>query len=113
MHFFRKTMSLLLIAGFITSSLYIPSSKADLTLPRPGSMVDLSPAYEPALLKGLTVHKDNPFLFDFIMDTGRESLSGNTLKAEGDRLVKYFFASLAIPEKRSLGQSFPPMKKAV
>src|SRR5271154_1532396 len=62
-------------------------------------MVDLSPAYEPALIKGLTVHKDNPFLFDFILDTGNSKLTGNALKQEGNRLVKYFFACLTIPEK--------------
>src|SRR5208283_5726195 len=70
-----------------------------LGLPAPGTMVNLSTAYEPALIKGLTVHKDNPFLFDFIVDTGNSGIEGDALKKEGDRLVKYFFASLTIPEK--------------
>jgi hypothetical protein len=78
----------------------IPSpSEDDFVLPKPGSLVDLSPAYEPALLKGLTVHKDNPFLFDFILDTGHSQLGGKALKQESNRLVKYFFACLTIPEK--------------
>jgi len=62
-------------------------------------MVNLSPAYEPAIIKGLTVHKDNPFLFDFIVDVGQDKMDGAPLKAEGNKLIKYFLASLAIPEK--------------
>src|ERR1700691_229934 len=62
-------------------------------------MVVLSPAYQPAIIKGLTVHKDNPFLFDFIVDVGQDHLQGPALKREGEKLIKYFLASLAIPEK--------------
>ena len=72
---------------------------SDLNLPKAGIMVNLSPAYEPALIKGLTVHQDNPFLFDFIVDTGHSKLKDQELKAEGERLVKYFFAGMTIPEK--------------
>ncbi|MBF0511737.1 MAG: hypothetical protein HQL13_05335, partial [Candidatus Omnitrophica bacterium] len=46
-------------------------------LPLPGAMVSVSPKFEPALIRGLTVHQDNPFLFDFIMDPGQDmSLRG-------------------------------------
>jgi|GEM_PF-7089410 len=72
---------------------------SSLHLPLPGTMVNLSSAYEPTLIKGLTLHKENPFLFDFIVDTGHSGLAGNDLKREGERLVKYFFACLTIPEK--------------
>ena len=62
-------------------------------------MVNLSPAYEPVIIKGLTVHKDNPFLFDFIVDVGQDKMAGEALKNEGEKLIKYFLASLAIPDK--------------
>jgi len=62
-------------------------------------MINLSPAYEPVIIKGLTVHKDNPFLFDFIVDVGQDKMSGAPLKKEGEKLIKYFLASLAIPDK--------------
>jgi len=62
-------------------------------------MINLSPAYEPVMIKGLTVHKDNPFLFDFIVDIGQDRMSGQPLKNEGEKLIKYFLASLAIPDK--------------
>jgi len=70
-----------------------------LGLPEPGTMVNLSLAYQPAIIKGLTVHKDNPFLFDFIVDVGQDHLQGEVLKKESEKLIKYFLASLAIPEQ--------------
>jgi len=70
-----------------------------LGLPLPGTMVNLSRAYQPVIIRGLTVHKDNPFLFDFIVDVGQDKLSGGPLKKEGEKLIKYFLASLAIPDR--------------
>ena len=74
------------------------------SLPTPGQPINLSSQFEPALIKGLTVHQDNPFLFDFIVDTGNSALPVETrhassLQQESDRLVKYFFACLTIPEQ--------------
>jgi hypothetical protein len=70
-----------------------------LILPEPGTMVSVSPIFEPALIKGLTVHRDNPFLFDFIVDPGKSKLSKEVLKNESERMIKYFFAALTIPDK--------------
>ena len=104
----RANIALGLIFAFLANTFGpIPVAQADpafggageLRLPAPGTMVNLSPAYEPTLIKGLIVHKDNPFLFDFIVDTGHSGLADDALKKEGDRLVKYFFACLTIPEK--------------
>ena len=39
-------------------------------LPAPGKMVALSPAYSPAVLKGIKIDPKNPFRFDFFVDTG-------------------------------------------
>ena len=96
----RKTISLFVVFAFSLSLITpIPHAQAQslLGLPEPGTMVVLSPAYAPALIKGLTVHQDNPFLFDFIVDRGNAQLNGDALKSEGDRLIKYFFAALTIP----------------
>ena len=76
----------------------------DFRLPAPGVMVHLSPPLEPPILKGIKVHPDNPFRFDFILDTGdspslvKEGDRGS-LKQEATKLIKYFLASLTIPEK--------------
>ena len=99
---FKKVLSLAVIVCFSLTTLGpLPKAHADtvLGLPQPGTMVNLSPAYEPVIIKGLTVHKDNPFLFDFIVDVGQDKMSGEPLKKEGEKLIKYFLAGLAIPDK--------------
>jgi malate synthase len=99
---FKKILSLTVIFCFFLTTLGpIPKAHADtvLGLPTPGTMINLSPAYEPVMIKGLTVHKDNPFLFDFIVDVGQDRMTGEPLKKEGEKLIKYFLASLAIPDK--------------
>ena len=90
-----------LIFAFLVNSLGpIPTAKAqDLDLPVPGTMVALSPAFAPPVLKGIKVHPDNPFRFDFILDRGDSPLSNDALKDESSKLIKYFLASLTIPEK--------------
>src|SRR5258708_40154104 len=76
----------------------------DYRLPAPGVMVHISPEFNPPILKGIKVHPDKPFRFDFILDQGdspslvKEGDKGS-LKREASRLIKYFLASLTIPEK--------------
>jgi len=48
------------------------ADEVSIGMPQPGTMVNLSPAYRPVLIKGLKIHPENPFLFDFIIDTGDE-----------------------------------------
>jgi len=90
-----------LIFAFLLNSLGpIPAAQAqDYALPTPGAMVSLSPAFNPPILKGIKVHPDNPFRFDFILDKGDSKESSQALKDESSKLIKYFLASLTIPEK--------------
>ncbi len=82
-----------------------PASKgrlqeSPLQLPEPGTMVHLSPPLNPPILKGIKVHPDNPFRFDFILDTGYGSVDdAHNLTEESNRLIRYFLASLTVPEK--------------
>ncbi len=107
---FKKILSLIVIVCFFLTSLGpLPQAHADtvLGLPAPGTMVSLSPAFEPVLMKGIKVHPENPFKFDFIIDTGStarhsersEESQQEQLKSESSKLIKYFLASLTIPEK--------------
>src|SRR6202142_756381 len=71
----------------------------DFRLPAPGVMVQLSPEFNSPILKGIKVHPDNPFKFEFILDKGDSQLVNNQLKDESSKLIKYFLASITIPEK--------------
>ena len=48
----------------------IPVYAQEIRLPTPGVMVPLSPEFNPPILKGIKVHPENPFRFDFILDKG-------------------------------------------
>ncbi|MBF0489693.1 MAG: hypothetical protein HQL15_03625 [Candidatus Omnitrophica bacterium] len=102
--FLRRLLCIWILTCFFLSSI-VPSQRvyADTVtgLPKPGAMVSLSSAFEPVLIKGLKVHPENPFLFDFIVDTGNTSLTADNaqLKAESNKLIKYFLAAMTVPEK--------------
>ncbi|MCB9757061.1 MAG: hypothetical protein H6753_01400 [Candidatus Omnitrophica bacterium] len=100
---FRKTTSLLILLCFLTGQIWTPSlagaqSVAGLSLPIPGAMVGISPSYVPLAIKGLKVYPDNPFRFDFILDTGNSQLQGQKLQDETSLLIKYFLAALTVPD---------------
>jgi len=67
-------------------------------LPAPGLMMHLSPEFTPAHLVGLTIHPDNALQFDFLVHRGDQALSEGAKKQEYNKLVKYFLASLTIPD---------------
>ena len=86
---------LILFTFFINTLGPLPAQAQELRLPAPGVMVHLSPPMNPPLLKGVKVYTDNPFKFDFILDKG----DGAVDKTEANRLIKYFLASITVPEE--------------
>src|SRR5476649_2616701 len=97
----RPNIALVAILAFLVNTLGpLPWARAEgFTLPAPGVMVRLSPPLDPPILKGIKVHPDNPFRFEFILDKGASELKNDQLKDESSKLIKYFLASLTIPEK--------------
>ncbi len=68
-------------------------------MPKPGTMVSLSQAFTPAYLKGITINPSDPLKFDFIIHQGDKPLTEALKKEEYTKLIKYFLASLAVPDK--------------
>src|SRR5450432_331022 len=96
----KLSITFIILCFFITSvSGICPVYAQEFRLPTPGLLVPLSPKFDPPILKGIKVHPDNPFKFDFILDKGDSLLSNDGLKDESRKLIKYFLASLTIPEK--------------
>src|SRR5208283_3455418 len=109
----RKVISLVIVLAFLSNALGpLPTAQAqnaswtgpttggaggEFRLPAPGVMVHLSPEFNPPILKGIKVHPDNPFRFDFILDKG--DYVGDAINGVSTKLIKYFLASLTIPEK--------------
>ena len=71
----------------------------DLPLPKPGMIVQESPAFSPLVLRGIKVHPENPFQLDFVIDKGDSQDNDVQLRNDATVLVKYFLAALTIPEK--------------
>ena len=68
-------------------------------LPKPGVMVRLSSESSSSVLKGIIIHPENALKFDFIVDQGDRSLNQAQKKIEYTKLIKYFLASLAVPDQ--------------
>jgi hypothetical protein len=60
-------------------------------------MVTPTSRFMPVMLKGMTIHPEDPLAFDFIIDSGNTAFQQAELKAESAKLVKYFLASLTVP----------------
>jgi hypothetical protein len=64
-----------------------------------GLAVFVPPApYVPVQIRALKVRENAPLVFDFVIDTGTSGLTGEALKAETNKLAKYFLAAMTIPE---------------
>jgi len=108
-----KAISCIVAIAFSASMIMPPQAayaQTMLSLPLPGTMIPLSPAFSPVVIKGLKVHPDNPFEFDFIIDKGQARIEGPALKEEANKLVKYFLASLTVPEE-DLWVNLSPFEK--
>jgi virulence-associated protein VagC len=101
---FRRFLNTVILLNFIIATIMPnPALAQGLSLPVPGAFLDASPAYAPLLITGLSVKPDNPMLFDFIVDTGDSGLKAvindAAIREESQKLIKYFLASLTLPEK--------------
>ncbi|MCR4337051.1 MAG: hypothetical protein NUV91_04510, partial [Candidatus Omnitrophica bacterium] len=86
---------------FLSTSLFLPQACAqmNLSLPALGSRIAVSSHFEAPFLKGITIDPQNPFHFHFIVDPGHSGLKGDDLREESTKLIKYFLATLTIPQK--------------
>ena len=88
----------ILPAEFVQAQM-ISADMGLLGLPAPGAMVSLSSAFVPTLLRGIRIYPDNPLKFDFMIDSGNTGLVGRNLEKETEKNVRYFLASLTMPEE--------------
>ncbi len=101
---FTRFLSLIIAwTMVITSITPVPYAFAQgalgLNLPAPGTFVSTTSGFTPVIVRGLTIHPENPLEFDFIVDTGHTNLDEAAFTNEASRLIKYFLASLTVPEK--------------
>lgn len=99
-----RLTSLIICWVFCFQSILPPQLvQAQMTLPAlelqaPGGMLAPSALFNPTMLNGVIIHPENPLQFDFIVNTGDPRLEGDALRQESLRLIKYFLATLTLPE---------------
>ena len=83
-----RAVTVFVLAAFILSSV-CPLSYAQTLIPAAPSVttVNLSPAFSPAVIKGLKVFADNPLKFDFIVDKADTKFDEKALKEESTKLI--------------------------
>jgi len=91
-------ISFTFVFGLILPPSYAQSAQTVLNLPAPGTMVGSTETFIPAIVRGITFSADDPLKFDFIIDRGDNNLQGAIFEKEASKLIKYFLASLTVPE---------------
>ncbi len=103
---FFKILSVIICCVFTVTTIMpigyaqgvVASASGGVNLPAVGTMLRPSPAYVPPTLKGIIIHPENAFQFDFILDSGDADMDEAAMKAESEKLIKYFLTSLTLPE---------------
>lgn len=101
----RRIVSFFILLTFLMSVVMPPQVvqaqilPTFLNLPAPGSMITPSNGYVPSLIKGITIHPEDPLKFDFLVSRGDDQLDNQALRVEGEKMVKYFLAALTVPEE--------------
>ncbi len=95
--FIASLVLLCLLADLaLPGSLYAQNSPFSY-LPSPGSRLGVSEAFELPCANGVEFDPHDPFKFSFLIKRGRDTIDETSLRREGERLAKYFFAALALP----------------
>ncbi len=102
MKLLARKIVICLLAAVLSFSPGMPYAQSSL-LPAPGTLVTRSDPFFPVIIKGLTFHPSDPLLFDFIVDTGNSGYKADgsdaRLEMESKKLIKYFLASMTIPDQ--------------
>ena len=82
---------------FFADFLRIKETQASvLGLPEPAMLLSGSETYSLPLLRGVKIDYNNPLNLDFIVDTADQ---GEVDKEEAQRLINYFYATIAVPDE--------------
>ncbi|MBF0521584.1 MAG: HPr family phosphocarrier protein [Candidatus Omnitrophica bacterium] len=99
MKYFHKIISSVILVAFFFTSILPPARAQEMPwMPVPGMAVALTPTFTPAYLKGMVIHPNDPFKFDFIIYRGDKNLGKDDKQDEYSKLIKYFLAALAVPD---------------
>ena len=94
----RFVASLLVLPFLMTAVMPVAIASTMPWMPQPGTMVTLTTSFTPAHLWGMSIHPNDPFKFDFLVQRGDLKLTDVQKQDEYAKLIKYFLAALAVPD---------------
>ncbi len=96
----RRCFVIGIILGTFLPSAFLPPADAQTLsyLPPPGTSLSLSEPFSPVVIRGLQIFPDDPLKSNFIIDQGPGVFHEQEFSQESTKLIKYFLASLALPE---------------
>jgi NAD+ synthase (glutamine-hydrolysing) len=97
-HCFQQGVSTFVLIPFLISCILPPQVVRAQSVVLPP--VPVHQVFTPTIVRGLSIYPNNPFQFDFIIDTGDESLKEEAFQKEAKKLISYFLASLTTPEEK-------------
>jgi len=95
---FLKAISLFVTLTFLFSPNYSYAAALPY-MPQAGTMIGLTEGFSIPQPLGMVIDPKNPLKFTFIIDQGNYPLRTDVLRAEAEKMGRYFMAALAIPEK--------------
>lgn len=90
---------ILLVSFGVLSAIARPVPYNGDALTMPGTASGFSRDFHPVHMKGLRIDPDNTLRFEFIMDPGDSNLTRKELNSEAQKIVRYFFSALTVPEE--------------
>ncbi|MBF0387282.1 MAG: hypothetical protein HQL20_05430 [Candidatus Omnitrophica bacterium] len=96
---FKRLICFITLVALVATSVPASFAQSVMLIPKPGTIINVSTAFVPVVLKGMKVFPNEPLRFDFIVDTGNSGLNGEALKPEVAKIIRYFLAALTTPEK--------------
>ncbi len=97
----KKGVSVFVAICFLSMTL-LPSialAQSVAGLPIPGTLLATTSSFTPLMLRGIQINPENPFEFNFLLDTGSDSLNQDEIKSQSETIAKYFLSTLTIPEE--------------
>ena len=98
----KRLIAIVVTISFIFSDFQqvwpnLPKALVSISFRYQGPWWHLPKSFVPVLLKGLVIHPNQPFNFDFIVDSGNDSTDKANIQEQSQRMIRYFLTALTIP----------------